>query len=160
MLSAFQSMYVHTEPPTAMSILRVIRTTSTSITIQWDLPVRTGKPDYYYVIEYSDPDDISKYIHQDEVKNNRYVLNNLRADTIYIIRVSVHNGVSDQDSENAHTRIVEVDARTREGCKHLSPVSVFHWCIQDCVGESFYCHKYVIVAIVGRHFSYLNLLNP
>ena len=74
--------------------------------------------------------------------------------------MSVHNGVSDQDSENAHARIVEVDARTREGCKHLSPVSVCHWRIQDCVGESFYCHKYVIVAIVGSHFSYLNLLNP
>ena len=124
MPSAFQCLYVHTEPPTAMSNLRVTRTTITSITVRWT-PVRTRRLDYYYVVEHSDPDDISKYIHQDEVKSNRYVLDNLRPDTVYIIRVSVHNGVSDQDSENADDRIVEVDACTREGCKHAPSVTCF-----------------------------------
>ena len=107
-----------------MSNLRVTRTTITSITVRWT-PVRTGRPDYYYVVEHSDPDDISKYIHQDEVKSNRYVFDNLRPGTVYIIRVSVHNGVSDQDSENADDRIVEVDARTREECKQAPSVTCF-----------------------------------
>ena len=122
MLFTLQCISVHTEPPTAVRNLRVTCTTSTSITIRWDPSVRTGRPDYYIVVEHTDPDDISKYIrhNKDEKKSTRYVLDNLRADTVYIIQVSVYNGVSDQDCENGDARITEVDARTREECKHAA----------------------------------------
>ena len=54
----------------------------------WEDPEDVGRSDYYYIIEYSDPDDASIYHrHNDDVKGNNYTLNNLRADTIYIIRV-------------------------------------------------------------------------
>ena len=110
---------VHTGPPTAARNLKVTHSASTSITIQWNPPIRTGRPDYYYVIEHSDPDDVSKYIRHNEngVKGTSYTLDNLRPDTIYIIQVSVNNGVSRQDSENADKRIVQVNARTMEGRK-------------------------------------------
>ena len=144
-------MYVHTEPPTAMSNLRVTRTTSTSITIRWT-PVRTGRPDYYYVVEHSDPDDISKYIHQDEVKSNRYVLDNLRADTIYIIRVSVHNGVSDQDPENADDRMVTIRARTTEGRKY----TVYIIGIVFSLSESLmYIYIYIYIELLQAHTDLL-----
>ena len=86
----------------------------------WEDPKDVGRSDYYYIIEYSDPDDASIYHrhNEDNVKGNNYTLNNLRADTIYIIRVSVHNGVSDQDSENADDRMVTIRAHTTEGRKY------------------------------------------
>ena len=116
MLSTFN---VHTGPPTAARNLNVTHSASTSITIQWDPPIRTGRPDYYYVIEYSDPDDASIYHrhNEDGVKGNSYTLDKMRPDTIYIIRVTVHNGVSNQDSENAIDRMVSVKGHTAEGRK-------------------------------------------
>ena len=86
----------------------------------WEDPQVVGRSDYYYIIEYSDPDDASIYHrhNKDNIKGNNYTLNNLRADTIYIIRVSVHNGVSDQDPENADDRMVTIRARTTEGRKY------------------------------------------
>ena len=127
MLSISQYVYVHTGPPTAARNLQVTHSTSTNITVQWDPPVRTGRPDYYYVIEYSDPDDASIYNrhNKDDVKGTRYTLDNLRADTIYIIQVSVHNGVSDQDSENADERIVQINARTMEGRKYTVSITCY-----------------------------------
>ena len=35
--------------------------------------------------------------------------------TSYIIRVTTHNGVSDQDPDNTNSRIAEVSNRTEEG---------------------------------------------
>ena len=100
----------------------------------WEDPEVTGRPDFYYIIEYSDPDDASIYHrhNKDGVKGNSYTLDNLRPDTIYIIRVSVHNGVSDQDSENTDDRMVDIKAHTTEGCKY----TVYIICIVFSPSES------------------------
>ena len=98
----------------------MVDTTSTSITIAWEDPEDVGRPDYYYVIEYSDPDDASIYHRHNEngIQGNNYTLDNLRPYTIYIIRVTVHNGVSNQDPENANDRMVSVKGHTAEGRKY------------------------------------------
>ena len=54
------------EPPTAVRNLKVDSKTNTSITIQWDPPSMTGRSDYYYNVEYSDPNNISKYIQHNQ----------------------------------------------------------------------------------------------
>jgi len=111
----------HVEPPTAVRNLAVTNTASNSITIEWDPPLRTGEG-FYYVVQSSNPDDISMYNNHtnnftDPSNCNCYILDNMIADTSYVIRVSVHNRVSDQDEENAGQRVVEVSGRTTEGRK-------------------------------------------
>jgi len=102
-------------PPTAVRNLRVTNITNDTIIIEWDPPL-VGSPVLYYVVEHSDPDDISKYIHRTEnLTATYYILDRMIAFTTYIIRVSVHNSVSDQDPENAAQRIVEISNRTEQG---------------------------------------------
>jgi len=104
-------------PPTAVRNLRVTVITSDAITIEWDPPL-VGNPVFYYVVEHSDPDDISKYILRTEnLIATSYILDRMRSFTTYIIRVSVRNSVSDQDPQNAAQRTVEIDARTKQGRK-------------------------------------------
>ena len=81
-------------------------------------------------MEYSDPDGVGEEYIQD---NSRLVDGNvqvtytvdgadgsgLRADTEYIIRVSVHNGVSDLDGENADDRRQQVQVTTPEGGSYI-----------------------------------------
>ena len=94
--------------------------TNTSITIQWTTPTITGRPDYYYNVEYIDPDDASRYIQHNQkgiTNTNMYRVTGLRPNTTYVIRVSVHNGVSGNDSANDGDRIEQVTANTEEGGK-------------------------------------------
>ena len=126
----YQFLCVHTEPPTAVRNLTVTDITSNTITIEWEAPVRTGRPDFYYVVENSDPDDISILIRHsnNELKDTSYIVDGLRPDTKHIIRVSVHNGVSDLDVKNADERRVVINARTEEGrkklCIHTTPCTI------------------------------------
>jgi len=77
-----------------------------------------GSPVLYYVVEHSDPDDISMYILRTrDLTATSYTLDHMRPVTTYIIRVSVRNSVSDQDPQNAARRIVGIDTRTKEGRK-------------------------------------------
>ena len=99
--------------------------TNTSITIQWTTPTRTGRRDYYYNVEYSDPDDASRYIQHNkkEISNtNMYRVTGLRPNTTYVIRISVHNGVSGNDSANDDDRRRQVAANTEEGGKYFDGI--------------------------------------
>ena len=108
---------LYTGPPTAVRNLRVTVITSDVITIKWE-PSLVGNPVFYYVVEHSDPDDISKYILRTEnLIATSYVLDRMKSFTTYIIRVSVRNNVSDQDPQNAAQRTVEIFARTKQGRK-------------------------------------------
>jgi len=110
----------HTGPPTAVRNLRVVYTTSTSINIEWDLPLITGRPDFFYNVEYSDPTDISMYIQHnlERITNTTtYSVTGLQPVTIYIIRISVHNGVSENDGINDDERRRQVSNATLEGGK-------------------------------------------
>lgn len=104
----------------------VVSRTNTSITIQWTTPTRIGRPDYFYNVEYSDPNDPSRYIQHNRkaitntnTNSNTYRVTGLRPNTTYVIRVSVHNGVSGNDSANDDDRREEVVANTEEGGKPL-----------------------------------------
>lgn len=110
------------EPPTAVGNLTVVNRTNTSITIQWTTPTRIGRPDYYYNVEYSDPNDPSRYHQHNQrriTNTNTYNVTGLRPNTTYVIRVSVHNGVSGNDSANDDDRREEVVTNTEEGGKLL-----------------------------------------
>ena len=118
--------FLYAGPPTTITNLIVTGTTSTTITVRWNRPAITGRSDYYYIVEYSDPDEVGEEYIQD---NSRLVNGNvlvtytvdgadssgLQANTEYIIRVSVHNGVSDLDGENADDRRQQVQVTTPEG---------------------------------------------
>ena len=104
----------------------MVSRTNTSITIQWTTPTRIGRLDYYYNVEYSDPNDPSRYIQHNRkaitntiTNSNTYRVTGLRPNTTYVIRVSVHNGVSGNDSANDDDRREEVVANTEEGGKPL-----------------------------------------
>ena len=46
-----------------------------------------------------------------------FTVESLQPDTTYSITVSVHNGVSDQDSENVRNRECMIVAKTMQGSK-------------------------------------------
>ena len=110
------------EPPTAVGNLTVVNRTNTSVTIQWITPTRIGRLDYYYNVEYSDPKGRSRYIQHNRrriTNTNTYNVTGLQPNTTYVIRVSVHNGVSGNDSANDDDRKEEVVTNTEEGGKLL-----------------------------------------
>jgi len=117
-------------PPTAVRILRVISKTNTSITIQWDTPSVTGRSDYYYNVEHNSPNDISTYKrhNQERITNtNIYNVNELQPNSEYIIRISVHNGVSANDSQNDRERRRQISDTTLEGVP-CAPTTVLGLC--------------------------------
>lgn len=114
-------------PPTAVRNLRVIDTTTTSFGIQWDVPLVTGRPDYFYNVEYSNPNNILQYIQHNQRKitnTSIYPVTGLRPFTTYVIRVSVHNGVSGSDSANDAKRRLQISHTTMEGGQPLQTLSV------------------------------------
>ena len=103
-----------TEPPSAPRNLRLTEQ-STSIYVRWSSPTETGRrSDLYYQVEYSDPDVPDTYVAM-YTQSTRYNITSLRPYTSYCIRVSAHNGVSDQLQD--HVRTVQKCARTAEGSK-------------------------------------------
>ena len=110
------------EPPSAP---RSVSLTSqqTSITVRWSAPAdRGGRSDLYYQIEISDPDNLGSYtgtVYLSGSSTSR-ALSNLRPYTQYCVRVTSHNGVSDQDPDREHLRREEECTRTLEARKLCS----------------------------------------
>ena len=112
-------LFPHTEPPSAIIDLRVADTTDTTITITWNWPTTTGRSDFFYRVFQSDPNQLGRFILSrdnlvDQGSTVRYEVTGLIPFTSYILRVSVHNGVSDLDPDRAGGRVSEVIARTQE----------------------------------------------
>ena len=84
--------------------------------MRWNRPVITGREDYYYNIYHSNPDlpgnytkfNTNPYISASSIL--QYTVSGLRPLTNYTIRVTVHNGVSDQDLAGEEKRWCEVTA--------------------------------------------------
>ena len=93
--------------------------TDTTVVVTWRRPTVTGRPDYFYRVEVSDPERVNAFNeHNSNLVNGNiqptYSVSPLVPHTSYVIRVSVHNGVSDQDPDG-HLRICEVVVMTLEG---------------------------------------------
>ena len=107
-------------PPSVCRNLQVIesRTRANTITVMWERPLITGRDDYYYNVHHSNPDlqgsfllhNINPFIKTSPLV--RYSVSGLRPLTNYTIRVSVLNGVSDQDIAGEEGRRCEVSAIT------------------------------------------------
>ena len=114
-------------PPSSLSCgsLQVSTVASNSLTVRWQKPQITGRSDFYYTLKHTNPDDpfgdlivtfpkITTPPNQVQVSQE---ITGLRPDTEYHIEVSVHNGVSDQDPDNAPDRVCEIRETTSEGSK-------------------------------------------
>ena len=111
-------------PPTACTNLRVESRTNTTVNIRWNRPAIIGRPDYFYSVDVSDPDRVNAFVednsnYRDTRVRPTYSVSPLVPHTSYVIRVSVHNGVSDQDPDG-HLRTCDVNVMTREGGKKNS----------------------------------------
>ena len=106
-----------TEPPSAPHNLRLTEQ-ATSIYVRWSSPTETGgRSDLYYQVEYSDPDAPWTFIAR-YTRSTSYTVTGLEPHTSYCIRVSAHNGVSDQDPDRSLSRMVEECTRTDEDSKY------------------------------------------
>ena len=103
------------EPPSTPRNLR-LTVQPTSIAVTWLPSTETGgRSDLYYQVEYSDPDVPGIFI-AGYTRSVSYTINGLEPHTSYCIRVSAHNGVSDQDPDS---RMVEEECtRTNEDSKY------------------------------------------
>ena len=103
-------------PPSACTGLTVDRTRKNSITVRWNRPAITGREDYYYNIHHSNPDlpgNFTKFNANPHISTShflKYTVSGLRPLTNYTIRVTIHNGVSDQDPGGEEKRWCEVTA--------------------------------------------------
>ena len=115
-------------PPSAARNLQVLESNTRAITIKvmWERPLITGRDDYYYNIHYSNPDIPGSFVQHNSnpfVATSqvvRYTLSGLRPQTRYTIRLSVLNGVSDQDSGGEEGRRSEVTATTGDISTHIT----------------------------------------
>ena len=109
-------------PPSACTGLTVDhqRTRENSITVRWNRPAITGRRDYFYNIHHSNPDlpgNFTKFNTNPYISTTpflQYTVSGLRPLTNYTIRVTVHNGVSDQDLAGEEKRWCEVTATSGE----------------------------------------------
>ena len=109
-----------TAPPSACRNLAVSdSSTHNKLTVTWNRPSTTGRTDFYYNIYYSSSEDEGKFTQHNT--NHRYVVSTLNISytltgldpfTSYTIRVTVHNGVSDQDAAGKVNRQCEVTTTT------------------------------------------------
>ena len=114
-------------PPSACRNLKVnaARTRANTITITWERPLIIGRDDYYYDIHYTDPDfpGEMRFIQHNLnpfIKNSplvQYSVSGLRPLTNYTIRITVHNGVSEQDLKGKGKRMCQVSATTGDICE-------------------------------------------
>ena len=81
-----------------------------SIIVRWSPPAEDGgRSDLYYQLEHSDPDSLGLYTDPVYVSGSTRsrTFSGLRPFTQYCVRVTAHNGVSDQDPDGTHLRRVE-----------------------------------------------------
>ena len=106
-------------PPPISSICDVSQRFDTAVTIQWITPANCGRrSDCYYQIRINND---SPQRHSPVFRPNNqetFTVANLQPDITYSISVSVHNGVSDQDPDNARNRECVIVTTTLQGSKY------------------------------------------
>ena len=105
-------------PPPSISNCHINQRFDTAVTIQWRSPANCGgRSDCYYQIKINN--DSPKRHSAVFRPNNQeiFTVENLQPATTYSITVSIHNGVSDQDPDNAENRECVIVATTIQGSK-------------------------------------------
>ena len=94
---------------------------ATSITVHWTQPADLGgRSDLFYQVKHSNPDKFGSFItdtYDLSGTATSYTVTGLTPYTQYCVRVTAHNGVSDQDPDGTYLRTVEECVRTTEGSK-------------------------------------------
>ena len=88
--------------------------------MDWSPPTDDGgRSDLYYEVKHSDPQTLGSFSPPTYLPNSTttYVISNLTPFTQYCVRVTAHNGVSDQDTDRTHLRTVEDCIKTPEDGK-------------------------------------------
>ncbi|XP_064385048.1 sushi, von Willebrand factor type A, EGF and pentraxin domain-containing protein 1-like isoform X4 [Halichondria panicea] len=109
-----------TTPPGPVTDLKTTANTSTSVTLEWTRPEVTGRDDFYYTYQIFDPNHIlpdtpRRLSFTASSPKITYTEDRLRPVTPFTFRITTHNGVSDEDKENAALRKVELVVKTKEG---------------------------------------------
>ena len=106
-------------PPIFHCAASVNQTYTDSVSVRWRSPPHCGgRKDCYYeiainghaTVRYNPPT-----FNFDVLES--YTVNNLKPDTTYLVSVSIHNGVSEQDPDNAKLRQCCIEVKTKEGSK-------------------------------------------
>ena len=108
------SCHLHTEPPSPPRSVSLIPQPS-SITVRWSAPSDNGgRTDLYYEVDISDPDNLGSYTGTVYLsgRSTSRTISGLRPFTQYCVRVTAHNGVSDQDPNGQLLRREEQCTRT------------------------------------------------
>ena len=98
--------YLHTEPPSPPRSVSLTPQRN-SITVRWSAPSDNGgRTDLYYEVDISDPDNLGSYTGTVYLsgRSTSRTISGLRPFTQYCVRVTAHNGVSDQDPNGQHLR--------------------------------------------------------
>ena len=88
-----------------------------SITVRWSPPAEDGgRTDLYYEVIRSDHNNTRSYNTKvyHNTNSRSYTFSGLNPFTEYCVRVTAHNGVSDQDPDRTHLRTVEECITTLE----------------------------------------------
>jgi hypothetical protein len=91
----------------AMSKIWGLQGAMVRITVRWSAPADLGgRTDLYYQVNRSDHEDPTSYSFTVFVSGTTtsYTFCSLRPNTQYCVRVTSHNGVSDQDPDGEHLR--------------------------------------------------------
>ena len=122
--------------------------TSTSLSVEWSSPENLGeRDDLYYTVEYSDPDNVGVMLpmqcREDCLTDTSCNVTGLRPATTYVVRVTAHNGVSDQDAGGALARQREITLMTaiaREFIRLCVLISYALRCVcENSNGSNKYC---------------------
>ena len=131
-------MYVNTflasAPPSSCTGTRVVLVTATDITVEWRRPDFTGREDFYYSVFYRELTNSSGTMLGPYINKSDYVdfaINGLQPSTQYLIKITVRNGVSDQDVKNDISRTCETVASTAD----IGKFSI------STVKQHFYAHE-------------------
>lgn len=108
---------LHAAPPTSCLNIGLLDKSDKQVSLRWSRPRLTGRGDFYYTIAYSDGETVGEHSLKSDLNTVEDVISGLTPATMYTFTVTVHNGVSSQDSLNEHLRRCELKTTTNEGRK-------------------------------------------
>lgn len=111
------TFFLASAPPSGCTSTNVISVTATDITVEWKRPDLIGREDFYYSVYYRELTSLSGITLGPYVNNSDYVdytIDGLQPSSQYLIKITIHNGVSDQDMENEISRTCETVASTAD----------------------------------------------